>query len=127
MFLSILGIWNYFKVSNLHRPLKVEEISSINLWGGHFAGNNRGREATQEEVGDIVDWFNSASDIRENKDFAGETPDSGIVINEKDGEEFSIIRSGRDFEVQRHDKSGRTYSYWATQKDIKVLLDKLTQ
>ena len=83
--------------------------------------------ATQEEIYNIVNWFNSASGIRENKDFAGETPDSGIILNEKNGKEFRILRSGKDFEVQRYDELGNNRSYWANQKEIRTLLDELAQ
>lgn len=121
LLLPVLGA--YARTSYLPRPIKVEDISSINLWGGH-----RGhRDATQEEIRNIVIWFNSASEIRPNKGFAGETPDSGIVLKEKNGKEFSIFRSGKDFEVQREGKLGERYSYWAIQNEIKTLLDDLAQ
>lgn len=123
LLLVISGIWTHVKTSNLHRPIKLENISSIVLWGGHGGQ----KEATQEEIRNIVNWFNYASDIRKNKGFAGETPDSGMVLKEKNGEEIRIVRSGKDFEVQREDKSGKIYSYWAVQKEIKTLLDKLAQ
>jgi len=127
--LLISGIWTHVKTSNLHHPVKVEDISSITLWGVHggYQEATQTEGATQEEIKNIVNWFNSVSDIRENRAFAGETPDSGIIIKEKNGEEFSIIRSGKDFEVQRKNKSGETYSYWAIQKEIKKLLDELAQ
>lgn len=123
LLLICAGIWAYSRSSNLHRPIKVENISSLTLWSGHADQ----KKATQEEIVSLVNWFNSASDIRENKTFAGETPDSGIVVKEKNGEEISIIRSGKDFEVQRYTKSGKIYSYWAIQKEIKTLLDDLAQ
>lgn len=119
----ISGIWPYIKTSYLHRPIKVEDISSMTLWGGH--GGHR--DATQEEIRNIVNWFNSASKIRANKGFAGETPASGIIIKEINGEEFGIIRSGKDFEVQRKGEFGEVYSYWAIQNEIKTLLDELAQ
>jgi len=120
LLLITLSLWNHVKTSNLHLPIKAEDISRVTLWGvdGH-------KEATQEDVYNIINWFNSASDIRENIDFAGETPDSGIIIYEKNGKELSIIRSGKDFEVQRNDESGKRYSYWAIQNDIKILLGEL--
>jgi hypothetical protein len=122
VFLLTFGIWIYAETSNLHHPIKVEDISRIILWGsGGY------EEATQEEISNIVNWFNSASGIRENKDFAGTTPDSGIIIKENNGNEFSIIRSGKDFEVQRKDALGINHSYWAIQKEIKILLDELSQ
>jgi len=120
--LLTFGIWTYAETSNLHRPIKVEDVSRMILWGvGGY------KEATQEEVSNIVNWFNSASGIRENKDFVGTTPDSGIIVKEKNGKEFSIIRSGKDFEVQRNDALGKNHSYWAIQKEIKTLLDELSQ
>ncbi|MDQ7092560.1 hypothetical protein REC12_03035 [Desulfosporosinus sp. PR] len=75
LLLICAGIWAYSRSSNLHRPIKVENISSLTLWSGHTDE----KKATQEEIANLVNWFNSASDIRENKTFAGETPDSGII------------------------------------------------
>jgi hypothetical protein len=108
----------------LHRPIKVENIARITLWGGY---NGVNREASEQEVTNIVNWFNSVYDIRENKEFAGTTEESGVKIEEKDGTRFIIGRSGEDFEVQRKDQKGKLRSYWARQKDIKELLDQLVK
>jgi hypothetical protein len=124
MFLVVLVAWKYVNTTNLHRPIKVENIARITLWGGY---NGVDKEASEQEVTNIVNWFNSAYDIRENKEFAGTTEESGIKIEEKDGTRFSIGRSGEDFEVQRKDQKGKLRSYWVRQKDIKELLDELAK
>jgi hypothetical protein len=124
MFLVVLVAWKYVTTSNLYRPIKVENIARITLWGGY---NGVNREASEQEVTNIVNWFNSVYDIRENKEFAGTTEESGIKIEEKDGTRFIIGRSGEDFEVQRKDQKGKLRSYWARQKDIKELLDQLVK
>lgn len=121
VFLLALVIWNYVNTSNLHRTIMVENVSNIRLWSGYGVD----RVATEQEVINIVNWFNSAKGIRENKEFAGTTEDSGIIVEEKNGSRFSIGRSGEDFEVQRKDEQGKLRSYWARQKEIKELLDKL--
>lgn len=124
IFLVALAAWKFVNTSNLHRPIKVENISRITLWGGY---NGVNREATEQEVINIVNWFNSAYDIRGNKKFAGTTEESGIRIEEKNGIRFSIGRSGEDFEVQRKDEKGILRSYWARKKEIKELLDELAK
>jgi len=124
LFLVVPVAWKSVNNSSLHRPIKVENIARITLWGGYIGVS---REASEQEVTNIVNWFNSAYDIRENKEFAGTTEESGIKIEEKDGTGFSIGRSGGDFEVQRKDQKGKLRSYWARQKDIKELLDQLAK
>jgi hypothetical protein len=124
MFLVMLVVWKYVNTTNLHPPVKVESITRITFWGGY---NGVDREASEQEVTNIVNWFNSAYDIRENKEFAGTTEESGIKIEGKDGTRFSIGRSGEGFEVQRKDQKGKLRSYWARQKDIKKLLDELAK
>lgn len=121
IFLVALVAWKSVNTMNLHRPIMVENISSIRLWGVYGVD----RVATEPEVINIVNWFNSAKGIRENKEFAGTTEDSGIIVVEKNGSKFGIGRSGEDFEVQRKDEQGKLRSYWARQKEIKELLDKL--
>lgn len=112
--------WN----SDLHQPIKASDVDHVMIWG--FSANTE-REATAEEVTKIVKWFNAADDIRENEDFAGTTPESGIQIKLKDGRQISIIRSGEDFEVQSHDSGGQSHSYWARQPQIKQWLDELAK
>jgi hypothetical protein len=124
MFLVMLVVWKYVNTTNLHPPIKVKSITRITLWGGY---NGVDKEASEQEVTNIVNWFNSAYDIRENKEFAGTTEESGIKIEGKDGTRFSIGRSGEGFEVQRKDQKGKLRSYWARQKDIKKLLDELAK
>lgn len=115
-----LVLWSYLSPSKWHQPIKVDDISNITLWG------RTSREATQEDVINIVKWFNSAYDIR-NANFVGTTEESGINVVMKNGEKVSIGRSGKDFEVQRKDKRGVYRSYWARQPQLKQLLDNLTK
>jgi len=61
-----------------------------------------------------------------NKNFAGTTPDSGIVIKLKSGEYISIISSGKDFEIQRN-INGEEVSYWGKNKYIKSLLETFSR
>lgn len=111
-------------LSSLHKKISLTDVSSIRLWGEGIKEKTDGREATGEEMKKIVDWFNQATDIRENKNLAGTTPDAGIFIQLKNGSLINIIRSGSDFEIQR-DINGEMVSYWAKQPDIKALLDQM--
>ena len=121
VFLVALVTCKSVNTLNLHRPIMVENVPHIRLWSVYGVD----RLATEQEVINIINWFDSAKDIRENEEFAGTTEDSGIKVEEKNGSKFSIARSGEDFEVQRKDEQGKLRSYWARQKEIKDLLDKL--
>jgi beta-lactamase regulating signal transducer with metallopeptidase domain len=128
-----IGIWavekyRYLEIStessgrSVHQPISVGDVSSIEVWG-NSTGEGREKQ-TKENMEKIISWFNSATDIRENKDFLGSTPGSGIIIHLKSGERIVIINSGTDFEVQRNTDKGRV-SYWAKQPEIEILLEKL--
>ncbi len=106
--------------NNIHRTIDVKNVDKIELWGM----SETRRYASQEELENIVKWFNSVDNIRKNKEFAGITPSSGIIIELKRGTQILIIQSGEDFEIQR-DRLGRRVSYWAKQKELKVLLKEL--
>jgi hypothetical protein len=104
---------------NLHEALSLEEINSIEVTSGN---ENEGYvswllNSTEEET--FIDWFNSCTSIKSNKDFAGEaTIETGIMID-TDTVAVSLINSGQDFEVQVRSKdTGEVISYWAKQPDI---------
>ena len=113
----------------LHQPISVDEVDSMMVWGEGLMEGRNGREATGEELAEIVKWFNAATDIRHNRDFAGTTPPAGIVINLKShflSKEILILASGKDFEIQRNTNRGRI-SYWAIQPELKEFLQQLTK
>jgi hypothetical protein len=83
---------------------------------------NENRMADIAEKQNIVKWFNAITDVRENKDFAGTTPESGIIIKLKLGSEIHILKSGEDFEVQRTNILGNHISYLGKQSNIRDIL-----
>lgn len=73
--LAIVIIYCFFTdTRKLHESISVSDVESINIWG------DTSRMANSDEKQDIVKWFNAITDVRENKDFAGTTPESGIII-----------------------------------------------
>lgn len=111
-----IGLISYhFLNSSLHEQINVNDVESINFWG------NITDVARSVEKQDIVEWFNSMTNIRENKGFAGTTPDAGIIIKLKTGNQISIINSGADFEVQRLNRLGDVISYWGKQPYIRSI------
>jgi len=118
----VIGGTLIYRKLSVHKHISSENISSIQLWGVHV----QQREASSEEKQKIIKAFNSIYSIRRNKDFAGTTPDSGIVIKLKSGEHISIISSGKDFEIQRN-INGEEVSYWGKNKYIKSLLETLSR
>lgn len=117
----LIFVWRWHTAYSLHKPLNLQDVSQIKVWGTQIGS----RIVSTEEKEKIIRWFNSAGNIRENKEFAGITPDSGIIIELKPRGSISIINSGKDFEVQRYNILRRRISYWAEQRDIDKLLDQL--
>jgi hypothetical protein len=110
-------LWSWFSEKELHQLITADSVKSITFWG---IGNEK--QATEEEIIQIVHWFNSAGDIRANKHFAGSTPESGIIIELSSGNRIGIISSGDNFEVQRNDVKKENISYWAKEPNIFELL-----
>ncbi len=126
MLIICLGL--FWQSSNrIHRPLNIDNVSNICLWANGDKIGRIQKLSNDKEKKEIVNWFNSVWDIRRNKGFAGETPQSGIVISLKQGKNILILRSGSDFEIQRNDAKNphKTISYWARQQEIKNLLELL--
>lgn len=125
--LVICFVFIYFKYTgngtNLHNHIDINDVESITING--LGIKNNARNANADEIKTIVNWYNSITDIRENKDGIGTTPDSSIHIQLKYGEKkgkISILQSGTDFEIQRYDEKGNKIIYWGKQPDIKQLL-----
>lgn len=112
----------------MHIKIDVNNVESIRIYGAAIKGD---KFANQDEIIDIINWFNSATDIGRNKDFQGVgTPESGIIIQLKSGfgnKSIGILKSGQDFEVQRYDKHGKYVSYWGKQINIKNILKEAAE
>jgi len=117
----IIGNLLYRRLS-VHKPISSENIASMQLWGVY----KQGPKISNEEKQKIVEAFNSIYSIRRNPEFQGTTPESGITIDLKSGEHISVIKSGRDFEIQRHG-DGKAVSYWGKNRYIKTLLEELSR
>ncbi|MEQ8197206.1 MAG: hypothetical protein ABRQ27_04270, partial [Clostridiaceae bacterium] len=67
---------NSNSISSIHEHINLTDVESVEIEGSAIKGDVR--IATENEMKDIVNWFNSISDIRENKDFRGTTSESEI-------------------------------------------------
>ncbi|GAB6154750.1 hypothetical protein JCM17380_35000 [Desulfosporosinus burensis] len=124
LLLLALLIWDYLvKPLSLHRHIKLENVSEIMLWS-EASGKDL---ATEEEIKNLVTWFNSASGVRENNSVPGEPPQSVIIIKQMNGKEILISRHAKRFDISRWDEHGRNIVYWTTQKELKNFLDKLAK
>lgn len=123
-FIILSGIFIYFQwfQKPLHKSISRNDIESIQIYGINTAITLVDDAVLIDK---LIKWFNNSSDIRPNKNFEGTTPESGIIINLKSGKRILILRSGKNFEVQRNDVRPKNISYWAKQQDIKDYLDKL--
>ncbi|MHB8131128.1 MAG: hypothetical protein ACYDEX_19275 [Mobilitalea sp.] len=106
----------FTNTSKLHEQVNVNDVETINIWG------TTNRVADSVEKQDITNWFNSTTNVRQNKYFAGTTPEAGINIKLKNGSSIHILKSGTDFEVQRTNSSGKFISYWGKQSNIRNVL-----
>ncbi len=107
----------------VHKEIMKEDVTRIVVWGTQVNGHKEIKNPVLFD--NIIKWFNDSSDIRENPDFAGTTPEAGIIITLKSGKGISILEGARDFEVQRDDVRSKNISYFAKQKDIANYLDDL--
>jgi hypothetical protein len=126
--LAILAIliainWKGYTARDLHQPVTMENTARIAIWGSGLREVHTERETTPQETEKIVKWYNSASDFRENKEFAGPTPEAGAVIFLKDGTRINVIRTGGEETIEIQSKGK---SYWAKQGEFRQFLDELT-
>lgn len=110
----------YLDDNTLHDKININDVEDIIVWG-----NNSRTEVASDKEQNIIDWFNKATEIRQNKNFAGTTSTSGIHIRLKDGKSIHILNSGTDFEVQRTNRSGKLIAYWGKQADLRKLLNSI--
>ena len=111
-----------------HQPISVSDVSAIVLWKEPMNKKIDGLDkliTASDEIDMILKWFNSATDIRKNKDFAEITSECGINIVLKSGETISILNSGEDFVVQRYVYPKKKVSYWAKQTNMRRILSEL--
>ena len=121
LLISILAVgliyYLFANKSKLHEAIDESNVETIIIW------DTMGRRiANSDEKQDIIRWFNSITNIRQNKEFAGTTPEAGIMIELKTGNGIHILASGKDFEVQRTNSSGKHISYWGQQSNIRDVL-----
>gem|GEM_PF-1989426 len=117
--ISIALLWHEYTVRDLHHPIDIHDVSRIELICGNYT-----RAATTEEKNNIINWFNSATNIRNNEERRGGTPESGIRIELQQGTMIGIWDCEKyDIEVQRWSNlGGKLICYWAKQPEIKQLL-----
>ena len=122
--LAFIGFkaWNTYYINSMHVQISISDVESIKFDGR--AIKNSYKIATEDEVKNVVTWFNSISNVRGNLDFQGTTADSHIIIILKSKKEILIAKSGRDFEIQRYNSKGRWISYWGKQADIRKILQE---
>lgn len=118
--LATCYFYNYRYSSPLHEKVHINTVESIIIW----TDSNR-TTVSNQEIHAIIDCFNSTTNTRRNKHFNGTTPNSGILIQLKNGQSIHILNSGTDFEVQRWHSSGKFISYWGEQKEISELLSSI--
>ena len=86
------SVWHW-KNKSLHQPISVNNVASIELWAD--TPEHISKKATLEETQKIVEWFNSSTNIRQNKDFAGITPYAGIIIELESGGTLVLLTQAK--------------------------------
>ncbi|NPV71713.1 MAG: hypothetical protein HPY55_13895 [Firmicutes bacterium] len=108
-----------------HRPISARDVVGVRLWRWVPGSGMTETTAAADEAAKIIDWFNSATEIRPNRSFAGTTAECGIRVILTRGRSVLILKSGADFEVQRDYFLFKRVSYWARQDDVRRLLERL--
>lgn len=69
----VFGYYTYNNSNIVHKHIDVNNVASISIHGDGI--KDKVRNASVEEIQDIVNWYNSINDIRKNKDGSGTTPE----------------------------------------------------
>ncbi len=124
MLLSFICVGLLSACTPIHVPIKEDDVQDVIIYDSKFDSSSY-KHMTQEEISDLVSWFNDCTDIRLNSEFAGEVTIVGIVITTSDSE-ITILDSGENFEIQVYtSKKNQAVSYWAKQKNIEALLETI--
>jgi len=112
--------------ASIHIPLKEDEVIDVIVYDSKY-DSTAYHQMTQEEISNLIGWFNDCTDVCLNSNFAGEGSIVGITITTND-REITISDSGEDFEIQVYTpEKNETISYWAKQKDIETLLESINK
>lgn len=125
--LFCMGLMLYYdySVNSIHSKIDINDVASI-----YIEGAGKDWVANEDEKREIINWFNSMTDIRINKTLEGVgTPDAEIFIHLKSGVNpiITILQSGHDFDVRKYDENGKEISYWGIQADIRRILKEASQ
>lgn len=122
--IAVVAIWWYFNASNkLPYPITLEDVAKVELHGAK--PENKDREATPEEVKQIVDWYSSMRSFKANSTLAGTTPNAGIVIVLKSGKSIGITGLGHQGRNLEFHAQSMKYPYFAIQNDLRNLIGKI--
>jgi hypothetical protein len=116
---GIVIFYQYYEKITLHHPLIGDQIDSIVFESYTSEGNIR-KFLNEKEMEQFVKRYNSAKDIKNNKELVGiGTPKGYIKINLRNGEHISICDGSLNgLEVQTM-RDGKSVCYWMKQPKIK--------
>ena len=98
--------------------LEVEDISKV--YNKRLDAFNA--EKVDLDIEEFLRYYNQIDELRNNKEDAGTTPSSKIVIELNNGEEISIHNSGDQFQVSFEEGDDR-FQYWGKQQGIANILE----
>ena len=127
----ILVIFLLVFLAGCHSPfrqLAVDEVEKVIFYQpiGNPGESYACTVISEDEIIELIKWYNESYDIRNNRTFKGTVSILGVQIILKDKTDISIIDSGEDFEISiDYSTNKKTVSFWARQHEIDVLLNKL--
>ena len=104
-----------------NRKLKLPKLEKDDILSVHY--HTSAIDFRELDIEEFLGYYNEIYDIRNNKEGAGTTADTTIIIELKDGQKIGISNSGDQFEVDFTKSNGKRCQYWGKQQEIANMLD----
>ncbi|MBQ2982483.1 MAG: hypothetical protein IJD58_10245 [Lachnospiraceae bacterium] len=104
-----------------NRKLELPKLEKDDILSVHY--HTSAIDFRELDIEEFLGYYNEIYDIRNNKEGAGTTADTRIIIELKDGQKIGISNSGDQFEVDFTKSNGKRCQYWGKQQEIANMLD----
>lgn len=104
-----------------NRKLELPKLEKDDILSVHY--HTSAIDFRELDIEEFLGYYNEIYDIRNNKEGAGTTADTTIIIELKDGQKIGISNSGDQFEVDFTKSNGKRCQYWGKQQEIANMLD----
>ena len=103
-----------------NRKLELPKLEKDDILSVHY--HTSAIDFRELDIEEFLGYYNEIYDIRNNKEGAGTTADTRIIIELKDGRKIGICNSGDQFEIYFTKSNGKRCQYWGKQQEIANML-----